>query len=194
MTLFLKRSTKCTFRWTGSWQTVFVAVHPRNPADLITAAGGRTQLSATLAREVRGQLTRYKLAGYDLEVRTAQYVPLEIGMQICVARGHFRGDVLEAVYRALSNRQFPDGSTGFFHPSRFVFGQSVYLSQLYAAVERVEGVESAVVTVFERYWTLPNAELDNGVILLGDGEIPRLDNDPNFAENGILRLTAIGGL
>jgi hypothetical protein len=187
-------AAKCTFRWTGSWQTVFVAVHPRNPADLITAAGGRTQLSVRLAREVRVQLTRYKLAGYDLEIRTAQYVPLEIAIQICVARGHFRGDVLEAVYRALSNRQFPDGSTGFFHPSRFVFGQSVYLSQLYAAVERVEGVESAVVTVFKHYWMLPNGELDNGVIPLGDGEIARLDNDPNFAENGVLRLTAIGGL
>ena len=25
-------------------------------------------------------------------------------------------------------------------------------------------------------------------------EIPRLDNDRNFADNGVLRLTAVGGL
>jgi hypothetical protein len=187
-------AAKCTFRWTGSWQTVFLAVHPRNPTDLITEPGGRTHLSNELAGKVRVQLIRYKLAGYDLEIRTAQYVPLEIEIQICVARGHFRGDVLEAAYSVLSNRQLPDGSTGFFHPSRFAFGQPVYLSQLYAAVEGVEGVEAAVVTVFKRYWMLPTDELENGVIPLGDGEIARLDNDPNFAENGVIRLTAIGGL
>jgi hypothetical protein len=194
LTLPAVAAAKCTFRWTGSWHTVFVAIHPRKPSDLITQAGGRTRLRDELAHQVQQQLTRYKLAGYDLEIRTAQYVPLEIDMQICVARGHFRGDVLEAVYRALSNRQFPDGSTGFFHPSRFTFGQAVYLSQLYAAAERVAGVELAVVTVFKRYWALPNDELANGVIPLGDGEIARLDNDPNFAENGVLRLTALGGL
>ena len=111
-----------------------------------------------------------------------------------MAPGHFRGDVLEAVYRVLSNRLFPDGSTGFFHPSRLTFGQAVYLSQIYATVEWVPGVESAVVIRFKRYWALPNQELEHGVLPLGDGEIARLDNDPNFAENGVLRLTALGGL
>jgi hypothetical protein len=187
-------ATKCSFRWTGSWQTVFVAIHPRNPADLITESGGRTHLTQRLDSEVRQQLTRHKLAGYDLRICTAQYVPLEIDIQICVARGHFRGDVIEEVYRALSNRQFPEGSAGFFHPGKFAFGQPVYLSQLYAAVERVQGVESAVVSVFKRYWMLPKDELENGVIIMGDEEIARLDNDPNFAENGVLRLNAIGGL
>lgn len=187
-------AAKATFRWTGSWHTVFVAIHPRDPADLITEPGGRTHLTEELARQVRIRLTRYRLAGYDLEIRTAQYVPLEIDIQICVARGHFRGDVLEAVHRALSNRQFADGSLGFFHPTRFAFGESVYLSRLYAAVERVEGVESAVVTLFKRYWEVENDELENGVIPMGDDEIARLDNDPNFPENGVLRLTAVGGL
>ena len=133
-------------------------------------------------------------AGYDLELRTAQYVPLEISVQLCIAPGHFRGDVLEAVSRALSNRRAADGTVGFFHPSRFTFGQPVYLSQLYAAVEAVEGVDSALVLVFKRYWLLPSQELEQGVIPMGPWEIPRLDNDRNFPENGVLRLTAIGGM
>lgn len=187
-------AARCTFRWTGSWHTVFVAVHPRNPADLITEPGGRTRLSDELAARVRAHLTRYKLAGYDLEVLTARYVPLELAVRICIAPGHFRGDVLEGVRRALSNRRFPRGETGFFHPGRFAFGQDVYLSRIYAVVERVEGVESAVVTVFKRYWEVAGGELENGVIPLGDGEIARLDNDPNFPENGVLRVSAVGGL
>lgn len=187
-------AAKCTFRWTGSWHTVFVALHPTNPNNLITEAGGRTLLSEDFARGARAHLTRYKLAGYDLEIRTAQYVPLKIEIELCVSSGHFRGDVLAAVGQALSNRRNADGILGFFHPLRFAFGQSVYLSQLYQAVVAVEGVEAAVVLVFQRYWHLPNNELETGVIPMGPWEIPRLDNDPNFAENGQLTLTAVGGL
>ncbi len=187
-------AAKSAFRWTGSWHTVFVAIHPRDPQHLIVEPGGRTRLDPEFAATVQAHLTQYKLAGYDLKVLTGRYIPLEIEIQICVALGHFRGDVLEAVHRALSNRLFPDGATGFFHPSQFVFGQDVFLSRLYAAVERVEGVDSAQVTVFQRYWDLPNKELQNGVIPLGEWEIARLDNDPSLPENGVLTLTAVGGL
>jgi predicted phage baseplate assembly protein len=186
-------AAKCVFRWTGSWHTVFVALHPADPADLVTLPGGRVELAEDFANEARAHLTRYKLAGYDLALRTAQYVPLEITIEICIARGHFRGDVIAAVRNALSNRRNPDGSIGFFHPVNFAFGESVYLSRLYEAVVAVEGVDSAVVTVFERYWTIANHELDTGVIPMGPFEIARLDNDPNFPENGVLTLIALGG-
>jgi predicted phage baseplate assembly protein len=187
-------AAKCTFRWTGSWQTVFVALHPRDAAHVVTEAGGRTRLEARFAARARSQLERYRLAGYDLELRTAQYVPLEIAVRICVARGHFRGDVLAAAYAALSNRRNPDGSLGFFHPERFGFGAAVYLSQLYEALIKVPGVDSAAVTAFERYWESANQELETGVIVLAPSEIARLDNDPNFAENGVLEISAVGGL
>jgi hypothetical protein len=121
-------------------------------------------------------------------------VPLEIEASLCVARGHFRGDVLQAVARVLSNRTFADGSRGFFHPLAFTFGQPVYLSRLYAAIEAVEGVDSATVKVFKRYWDAARDELDRGVIEMGPFEIPRLDNDASLPENGVLRLSAIGGL
>ena len=50
----------------------------------------------------------------------------------------------------------PDGSLGFFSPANFTFGQPVYLSRIYAAVEDVEGVESATVTVFHRHGRDPD--------------------------------------
>src|SRR6185295_2673156 len=139
------------FRWTGSWHTVFVGIDPRDPDDLITLPGGRTRLAPRLEARVRAHLTRYKLAGYDLEVCAGEYVPLRVELDLCVRAGYFRGDVVEAVRRALDNRAHPDGSKGFFHSDHFTFAQPVYLSRLYAAVEAVEGVDSLVVTVFERY-------------------------------------------
>ena len=143
---------------------------------------------------MKAYLTRFKLAGYDLNIRAAIYVPLEIDIRICVGEGHFRGDVLAEVQRVLSNRAFADGSTGFFFPLRFGFGSAVYLSQLYAVVSAIEGVNSAEITLFKRYWDPPRGELERGGIPMSLLEIPRLDNDRNFPENGVLRLTAVGGL
>ena len=187
-------AAKASFRWTGSWHTVFVAIHPVNGANLRRLPGGGTELQPDFALLMKTYLTRFKLAGYDLNIRAAIYVPLEIDIRICVGEGHFRGDVLAEVQRVLSNRAFADGSTGFFFPLRFGFGSAVYLSQLYAVVSAVEGVNSAEITLFKRYWDPPRGELESGGIPMSLLEIPRLDNDRNFPENGVLRLTAVGGL
>jgi hypothetical protein len=182
-----------SFRWTGSWYTVFVGIDPRDPDDLITEPGGRTRLAPGLASRVRSFLTRYKLAGYDLEIRSAEYVSLELAFELCVEPDHFRGDVVEAVRQALSNRVNADGSRGFFHPDNFTFAQNVYLSKIYAAIEAVQGVLSVFVTIFRRFGKTDNGELASGVLPIGPWEIARLDNDPAFQENGVLRITAGGG-
>jgi hypothetical protein len=182
-----------TFRWTGSWYTVFVGVDPWDPENIITEPGGRTRLVPAFERRVRAFLTRYKLAGYDMEILSGQYVPLEIDLMLCVAPGYFRGDVVEAVRQALSNRTNQDGTRGFFHPDYFTFGQAVYISRLYAAVEAVAGVESLVVTRFRRFGKMDNRELQSGVLPMGAWEIARLDNDPNFMENGVLHIDVGGG-
>ncbi|BCH26315.1 putative baseplate assembly protein [Mesorhizobium sp. L-8-3] len=187
-------AAKASFHWTGSWYTVFVAIHPVDEADLRRLPGGGAELQPAFAAAVKSHLTRFKLAGYDLNIRAAIYVPLEIDIRLCVGTGHFRGDVLGEALRVLSNRSFADGSRGFFHPLNFGFGGAVYLSRLYAAVEAIEGVNSAEVMLFKRFWELPQAELDRGLIEIGPFEIARLDNDRNFPENGVLRLSAVGGL
>lgn len=187
-------AAKASFHWTGSWYTVFVAIHPVDEANLRRLPGGGAELQPAFAATIKAHLTRFKLAGYDLNIRAAIYVPLEIDIRLCVGTGHFRGDVLAEALRVLSNRGFADGSRGFFHPLNFGFGGAVYLSRLYAAVEAIEGVNSAEVTLFKRFWELPQGELDRGLVEIGPFEIARLDNDRNFPENGVLRLSAVGGL
>ena len=185
---------KATFRWTGSWYAVFVALHPADPAALITLPGGRTELGDNFSTGARAAVTRVRLAGYDLELNTAVYVPLELRITVCLARGHFRGAVLRAVGEALSNRRFADGRIGFFQPTMLRFGAPVRLSVIIAAAQAIAGVDSLDITMLRRYWMLPNGELDSGVLPLGPFEIARLDNDPNFPENGVLALHAVGGL
>lgn len=181
------------FRWTGSWYTVVLAIDPQRPEDLITESGGRTRLEPAFSDRVKAHITRYRLAGYDLEIRSGEYVPIEIDLLVCVKPDHFKGDVLQAVSEALSSQINPDGSKGFFHPDFFTFNQPVYLSRLYAAVEAVEGVDSVVVTRFRVFDQEDNDELDTGLIPIDAWQIARLDNDPNFQENGVLRLSAGAG-
>jgi hypothetical protein len=172
-----------TFRWTGSWYTVFVALDP----------AGTDEVSPELERRARAFLTRFKQAGYDLEIDKPQYVPLQIEITVCVHPDYFVGDVRRALLDLLSNRVLPDGRLGLFHPDRLTFEQPVYLSALYAALESVQGVDSAEVVRFQRYGEEPADELDEARIDIGRLEIARLDNDPNAPENGVLVLTMLGG-
>jgi hypothetical protein len=187
------QSAVASFRWTGSWYTVFVGIQPASTTDLVLKANGVMLLSDTLRRTVFQFLTSYRLAGYDLEIRPPQFLPLEIHVTVCTSPGHFRGDVEQGVLNALSNRVLPDGSRGFFHPGSWAFGQSLYLSQLYAAVEAVQGVDSLQVTVFRQFGRPDNGELAKGVLTAGRWQIVQLDNDPNFQEHGVLKITMLGG-
>jgi hypothetical protein len=122
-----------------------------------------------------------------------RYVPIEIEIDICAAPGHFRGHVAEALEEALSSRDLPGGRRGFFHPDEFTFGQTFYLSRLYSAIEAVEGVDTAEVRVFRRWGKVDTGWLEDGFMTFGRLEIARLDNDPNYPENGVLRVNVMGG-
>jgi hypothetical protein len=181
------------FRWTGSWYTVFVGIDPADPAHVVTNARGVATLVPDFQRRVHESLSRYRLAGYDLEIRAARYVPLDVTVHICVKRGYFPGDVAHAVSLALGAGVDPRFGPGLFNPDKITFGEPVYLSRIYEAVEKVEGVESATVTVFHPYGRPPAGELESGLIPIGAWEIARLDNDPSNMENGTLTIAAGGG-
>jgi hypothetical protein len=172
-----------TVRWTGSWRTIFLTVD---------RAGGRS-VDAAFERQLRLHLERYRMAGHDIEIDGPHFVPLEVEMTVCVKPEYFRGDVRAALLRALGNSDSPDGTRGFFHPDEFSFGQPVYLSALYAKAQKVEGVRFVTIDTFQRLGVPSLVALDDGVLAVDRLEIARLDNDPNFAERGVLRLTLEGG-
>ncbi|HEX2254000.1 MAG TPA: baseplate J/gp47 family protein [Thermoanaerobaculia bacterium] len=172
-----------TFRWTGSWHTVFVTVD---------RCGGR-EVTPEFEAEVRDLLEASRLAGYDLEVDGPVLVPLDIEIDVCVAAGHFRAHVAEALEEALSSRDLARGRRGFFHPDGLTFGDTLYLSRLYAAVEAVPGVDSAELRRFERWGRGDAGELAAGRMSFGRLEIARLDNDPSYPEHGVLRINVVGG-
>ena len=138
-------------------------------------------------------LDRYRMAGHDLRIHDPIPVSLEIDLLVCVDKDHFRSDVSRGLLDALSSRTRADGTRGLFHPDHFSFGQTVFLSPLYAAARTVAGVSSVQVTRFQRQGQADPKPLADGFMTLGRLEIARLDNDPNFPEHGVLRLELHGG-
>ena len=172
-----------TFRWTGSWHTVFVT------ADRLGGAGVDARFEARLRRH----LERFRMAGYDLEVDAARAVALDIALHLCVWPGYFRSEVLRAVQLELGAGVLPDGRPAVFHPDNFTFGQPVFLSRIVAAAQAVQGVEAVVVKKFERLGQPDKLPMAAGVIPMGRLEIAQLANNPNFRERGRLSLHAGGG-
>jgi predicted phage baseplate assembly protein len=172
-----------TFRWTGSWHTVFVT------ADRV----GGVAVDDEFETELRRHLEPFRMAGYDLEVDGPRFVPLDVELFICVQPEYFRSHVKAAVLDVLSSGVRADGTLGFFHPDRFTFGAPVYLSAIVAAAQGVPGVQSVIPKLFQRQRDDSTSALDTGVLPMSRLEIARLDDDQSFPERGVLVLTAGGG-
>jgi hypothetical protein len=174
-----------TRRWSGSWHTWYVTVDRK----------GGLPVDADFEQELRNFLGRFRLAGYDLEVRAPRFAPLDIALRVCVETGYLHSNVKRALLgEAFTNAELPGGRRGFFHPDNFTFGQPVYLSQVVTAAMEVPGVRWVEPTRFQRWGETSRGELAAGRITFDRLEIARLDNDPSAPENGKIEFEMQGGL
>jgi len=171
-------------RWTGSWYTAFVTFDRECglPVD------------ATFKGCMAKALERYRLAGYDLEFNGPIYVPLEMILMVCVKKGYFRSNVKQSLLKAFGSYDLPNGQRGFFHPDNFTFGQPLYQAQIYETAMAVDGVDSVRVLKFKRWGKVDAGELAAEELKPGQFEILRLDNDPNYPENGKIEFDMQAGL
>jgi hypothetical protein len=172
-----------TFRWTGSWQTVFISVDPQ----------GTEIVDDTRRQTIQSGMELYRMAGHDTDVIAPVYVSIELHLKVCVAPGYQPGQVEQALRNVLSNGTLPDGTKGLFHPDHFTFGKTVYLSPIYAAVQNTPGVASVTITRFQRQGLCSTNAVSTGKLPMDRLEIARLDNDPNYPEHGIYKLCMKGG-
>ncbi len=171
------------FRWTGSWVTVFTTADPKNSA----------RITVDQRLELINLLNRYRMAGYESYVPAPRYASLDLRIRVCARNDEFRGDVQAAVLAALSDDRFVDGTTGFFHPDNFTFGQPLERSTLEAAIQRAKGVGGVISILYRRrgfthgFVSLPQT------VNVGVDEIILLENDPSRPERGSLAIAVEGG-
>lgn len=173
-----------TFRWTGSWLTMFVTI----------ARDQSLPLDPAFKSQVEAYLDLYRMAGVDLEVEDALRVPLHVALHVCVQPEYVATDVAGVLLQIFGSGVLPDGTLGMFNPSRFAMGQPYYLSPLVAAAQGVAGVQSVRVDAFEREAQPGSSGIAAGVLVPDRLELFELANDPNYPERGLFELTVDGGL
>lgn len=178
-------------RWTGSWNSIFLAIdrHGGAPVDDIFEAA------------LRDHLASYRLAGHDLEIVPPRFVPLDIRLFVCVCADHYAGDVERDLLDIFSATRMRDGRPGFFHPDNFSFGDNILLSPIIARAMQVAGVQwigtrDGAGAIKGRFGRLDQPDVDfadDAEIPIAPNEVARLDNDPTFPDFGRIAFLMAGG-
>lgn len=181
--------TAAAYEWTGSWLTVKVTAQPASGDELdpLDAAG------------LLSYLDNRRLAGYDIDIVPASFVPLQLEIQACAEPGYVAVDVKRNLEQALGAGTLVDGRPAVFNPRNFTFGQRVDVSKIFGAAMAVPGVRSMTIRVLAPLHSADpqgdtTAAVRAGSLPIGADLVARLDNDPNFPEHGRLTVVVEGGL
>ncbi|MCG8689348.1 MAG: hypothetical protein MI892_31030 [Desulfobacterales bacterium] len=174
------QKAKASFRWTGSWYTVFITV------DRI---GGKTVLLDEKFRsELLEYLNQFRVMGYDLELRDPVFTSMDILLDVCKKPGYTAADILKRLQEAFGTTFDQNNIPGFFHPDAMTFGKPIYISELCARAHDVEGVFSVDVTRLKQWGKTAAGEIEAGFFQPASHEIIRCDSDPNFPEHGLIQF------
>ena len=176
------KSAGTTFRWTGSWLTIFTAAEPKAAEQILVAQ----------RLELIDLLNRYRMAGTESYAPDPQYVSIDLMIEICAEPDAFAAGVEQGVLALLSPIG-PKPAGSFFALNRFVFGQRLERSQLEATIQSAPGVLGVICIHYRR------RDLFTGFVEMGDtvpvgvGQILRCDNNPSRPGAGALAVVVRGG-
>jgi hypothetical protein len=176
-----------SFRWTGSWLTVFTTVDP--------AAAGTSGASATEANQedLINLLNRRRLAGYESYAPPPTLVSIDLIITVCVESGWLSSDVEAGILSRLADALQPNGIPGFFYADSFTFGTPLYRSNLEAAIQSVNGVNGVLDIEYRQRGATVVFQPLPPELQFGSNQILRVANDPNYPERGTIRVIAEGG-
>ena len=169
------------YLWTGSWRTVRVTIDPV----------GTTELKDDLRKAVFNHLDAVRLIGEDLEIRTPEYVPLDIQVTLCIHNDYWPTKIKSLLESEFSTGYTHDGRLGFFHPDRWTFGQSLRASEIIGRVQSVQGVDHVTKLTMKRWHQTGNLTTD--IISVQASEVIRVQNDPDHMEEGFIIFIFKGG-
>ena len=169
-----------TFRWTGSWATMFVTPDPRDEFGL----------SRAHRRELEDHLDRVRQAGRDVRVLDPRYADIDLEIEVCVEASAYIGDVKERVLVALFGDRH---TTGFFDPDNFTFGMPLSRAALMAVIQEVAGVRAVERMRVRRRGYFAWRPFNEFALRVGVNELVRVTNDHLLPERGAVRLVMEGG-
>lgn len=165
------QAANATFRWTGSWLTVFVAADPK----------GAFAMSATQQAELEDTMDCVRQLGRDVHVLEPDYIDLDVEIEICVRPSFYAAQVEVDVVAALAE---------FFGPDRFTFGTPLRRSALEAVIQGVRGVRAVESIQLRAREKGAAFEFLDGEFLVGAGQVIRVANDRALPERGTVVVRA----
>ncbi len=172
-----------SFRWTGSWLTVFTTADPAQ----------REDLSIDDLETLSDLLNRRRLAGYESYVLAPSYTSVDLQITLCAQPDAFAADVEATVLAQLRPGALPNGRRGFFDHANWSFGQALECSALMAAIQRADGVLGVTAVCYRERGVQPDWGPLVETVAIAPDRILRVDDDPSRPEDGSLRVIVEGG-
>jgi hypothetical protein len=172
-----------SFRWTGSWMTVFTSADPL----------GGEQISVDEGVQLVELLNRYRLAGYESYAPPPNYLSIDLRIEVCAQAGWREGDVESGVLNVLGNSARSANGDAFFFADRFSFGTPLYRSRLEAAIQDAPGVLGVHAIQYRQRGSFVNFKRLPETLAPAPTQILRVDNDPSWPERGTIRVIVEGG-
>jgi len=182
-----------TYAGIGKASATLARVDGRSAIVLVVASSGgeplpdplRTSLAAFIAD--RSVPTQYVL------IRDYKPFPVHLSVEVHVLSNFLRAPTGVLVQQALGSGTTPNGNLGYFNFNQRGLGDSLYLSDVYALVEGLEGVQYLVVTDFRAEANVAAGRVAQDVIQIPADSLAT-GGDPVKPSVGILSVKLIGGI
>lgn len=148
-----------------------------------------------LAAKLRRFLDDHRDPNVPLRITDSSPVLIEVAVSVDIDSRAPHQATLDRVLAALNPGVNPDGSAGYFAFESLQFGQSIFLSAVYAALQAVPGVADATITSLRRVGPgVPEAPtIAPHDIVIRPTEIITIANDPQTPATGRLLVAGQGG-
>ena len=137
-----------------------------NFIDLYFAPAGGGIATTELKREVREYFEDKRMVATIIRVKDPTYVGIELAGKVTVMPNYVKKDVAYTVNQT---------AAGLYKFDAVDFGQNLYLSKVYEAIEAIDGVSHVYIEKFNREDDLSAQKIPaNGVITMDWDEIPEI--------------------
>jgi uncharacterized phage protein gp47/JayE len=152
----------------------------------VAAVDGSPIQGTVFASKLRLFLDEHRDPNIPLQIQDSASVPIQVAIAVDIDSHSPQHATLNQVQAALNPGLNPDGTFGFFAYDRLDFGQSIYLSALYAVLQAIPGVDDVTITTLRRTGEPPSTAPHD--IVIQPAQIVVIDQTP-----GSFSITGRGG-
>jgi hypothetical protein len=183
---------------TGAWIRVDANLKPvAQPYVQLTVAtaDGTPIANSVTAKNLRAYLDNHRDPNVPLRILDYSAVYIDVALTIDIKPLYPRQGTLANVTAALNPGINADGSAGYFSFANSQFGRSVHLSDIYAVVQGIAGVQDVLITRLRRMdLDANNPSTVRNDIFIRPTEIAVVGNDASDPTKGFLTIQlGVGG-